>query len=249
MPPTRHPDHPRDREHRRVRLDARRLGPPCPDGAAWRADEQRHEPIRPPARPADVRRLERPDRVGCASAHPAPSAGCRAQRRHHDVGMGHRDRLHPRRDRDRQARPDRERQRTGLRREHLERRARHSRPGDAHRDQPQDPAAGRSGDRTVDDWAVDAGAVAVLWGGADLERPGQPAQPHDGPEGAGLDDVGNPRSSEPRVLPGRVGQQVRAVLPAGEQRAVRGLLRPADRGVRHDRHLFRHAPLAVCRGR
>jgi hypothetical protein len=52
-----------------------------------------------------------------------------------------------------------------------------------------------------------------------------------------------------RVLPGRVGQQVRAVLPDGEQRAVRGLLRPADRGVRHDRHLFRHAPPSVCRGR
>ena len=115
-------------------------------------------------------------------------------------------------------------------------------------DQPRDPAEGRSGDRVTDDFAVDEGAVAVLWGGVDLGRPGQPAQSHDGPEGAGLDDVGDPRSSEPRVVPGGVGQQVRAVLPDGEQWAVRGLLRPVDRAVRHDRHLFRHAPSAVRRG-
>ena len=47
--------------------------PPGPDGAAGWADEQRHEPIRAPARPPDVRRVEQSHRGRRRSTRPRPA--------------------------------------------------------------------------------------------------------------------------------------------------------------------------------
>ena len=120
LPPARQPDHPRDRQHRAVRLQPRGMEPPRADGTARLADDERHEPLRPGAGPADVRRMDRPHRHRRGAAGAAAPAGNGAQRRRLDVGVGNGYRLHPRRDHDRQARPARQRQRSGLRREHLQ---------------------------------------------------------------------------------------------------------------------------------
>ena len=111
------------------------------------------------------------------------------------------------------------------------------------------PAARRPGHGAGDDRAVDAGAVPVLRGRADLEGPGQPAQPDDGPEGAGLDDLRDPQPRQPGLLQGGLGPSLRAVLPAGHRLPVGGVLRAGPRAVRAGRHLLRDPPPAVRRGR
>ena len=107
LPPAREPHRPRDRQPRAVRLEPRGVEPPGADGPARRPDDQRHEPLRPDAGAADVLRLERPHRGRRGARGAAAPRGHRAERRRLDVGVGHRHRLHPRRDRHRQAQPPR----------------------------------------------------------------------------------------------------------------------------------------------
>ena len=72
---------------------------------------------RPRTRAGDVGRLDRSHRQGrAARLCAAASAGARAQRRHHDVGLDRSEGVPPRRDRVRQAQPDGKRQRADLRR-------------------------------------------------------------------------------------------------------------------------------------
>ena len=68
-------------------------------------------------------------------------------------------------------------------------------------------------------------------------------------ERAGLADDAHPPPEQSRLVPRGLRQPLRAVLPAGARRAPHRVLRPGDRGLRADRHLLRHAPPAVRRGR
>ena len=107
----------------------------------------------------------------------------------------------------------------------------------------------RPGDGARDDRAVHARAVAVLGRGPGLERPGEPAQPDDGREGAGVDDLGHSQPGQSGLVQGRGGQSLCAIFSAGERLSVRGVLRAGDAEVRDGRHLLRDPPLAVRRRR
>ena len=114
-----------------------------------------------------VRRLDRPHQGRRGAARAAASAGPRAQRRHHAVGLGRSQALPARRGLDRPAQPDRQRQRPALRRARAERRLRagarsedaHGEPDSAHGARPGhagDAARhGRSRRRT--------GATRCIW--------------------------------------------------------------------------------------
>ena len=108
--------------------------------------------------------------ANCRAAAAAP-AGRRAQRRHHDVGLGDAQGLSARRDRHRQAQSHRQRQRPDLRRARREHRLR---PGPRSRPphgEPGQDAGARSEDAVVDGQA--AAAVALLGRRGDLGQPDQ----------------------------------------------------------------------------
>ena len=107
---------PRARPHGQARVQDvdRSLGLPGQDRPAWRGDGRHDVAARTP-RAEDVRRLDRSDRQGRAADRAAAAAeGRRAQRRRDDVGLGHRDLVHPRRDDDHQGESAHERQRPGV---------------------------------------------------------------------------------------------------------------------------------------
>ena len=87
-------------------VGGRRLGSPRQRGQRGSEMSAFMTRFGPPARPEDVRRLDRRDRRRRGAAGAAAPAGHRAQRRHHDVELGRRVRLDPRRDRHRPAQPD-----------------------------------------------------------------------------------------------------------------------------------------------
>ena len=167
--------------------------------------------------------LERPHRRRRGARGAAASAGRRAERRRLDVGVGHRHRLHPRRDRHRQAQPRDQRERPRLRGQHLERRADHPRPGHQRGDEPRRAAPGRSGHGAGHDRDVDARPLALLRRRADLERPRQPPQPDDGPEGAGLDDLGHPATGPTPTTAARA----RTTRSPATSRSTTGSARPS----------------------
>ncbi len=80
------------------------VGSPHPGRTGRRRHERPLHAGRPPARARDVRGLDRSHRQRrTAGGSAAASAGPRAQRRHHDVGLGGSEGLPARRDRERQA--------------------------------------------------------------------------------------------------------------------------------------------------
>ena len=89
-----------------------------------------------------LRGLDRPDHGGRGAGAAAAAAGAGTRRRADDVGVGRRNRLHPRRDRERQARPARQRRRSGLRRRVRQRQARLGGP-----DHERSPRSGAAGPR------------------------------------------------------------------------------------------------------
>ena len=96
LPPARQRGYARRAAPQRFRLRRRRLGPPLADRPARQPDERDDGPLRPRARGADVRRLDRADRRGRAAAAAAAPTRDRAQRGRHAVGLGHRQLVHPR---------------------------------------------------------------------------------------------------------------------------------------------------------
>ena len=68
-------------------------------------------------------------------------------------------------------------------------------------------------------------------------------------QGTSLADVRDPAPAQPRLVQGRVPQPVRELLPDRARLPRRRLLRPRVGVVRDDRHLLRHPPPAVRRGR
>ena len=242
----------------RLRLRRGGVGPPRADGAARQPDERRDGSLRPRARRLHVRRLDGPDRRRRAAPAAPAAERRRAQPSRDAVGLGHRQLLHPRRDYDRQAQPHPQRRRAGVRRLGRARHADRRRSEREHRRRAQDSGApGRPGQRDVP-LPADAGRAFLLLGRATAvgarrsRRPRErlrPAQSDDGRRRARVDDVEGAQPAQPRLVPGGLVQQVRRVLADRRERPAGVVLRPRDRRVRADRHLLRHAPPAVRRGR
>ena len=116
LPPARQPADPGDPERCGLRLDRGGLGAPDRHGPTGLQHGRHHQPLRAPARDCLLRGVDRPDHGGRGAFAAGTAPGPRARRRADHVGVGRRDRLHPRRDRQRQARSPGQRRRSGLRR-------------------------------------------------------------------------------------------------------------------------------------
>ena len=165
---------------RPVQFVLRCLVPPRPGRTRRRDHGARYRRDRHPARAQEFRRLDRPHRRRrTAQDQAAAAAGHRAQRRRHDVGLGRRQDLSPRRDRDRQAQSDRQCLGQALQRDRgFDRQPADPRSQDQHGHLSQDDAA-RSEDavRLVHPVGqLPAAAVALLGRGDDLEQPDLGAQ-------------------------------------------------------------------------
>ncbi len=197
--------------------DARGLGEAPSGRAGWRRDEQPIQPGRPLARNRDVRELDRSgDGRRTADRRARASARERAQRCHHDVGLGRREDLCARRDLDRQTQSDRERQRPHLRRARRERRLH----ADGRPDTPCRWSGEIDGARSEDAERrqhAAAATVAVLGRGDHLEQPDQHAQLRDGSPGPDLGGIANPPERDAAVVPGRIGSSVSQGLSAHGQ--------------------------------
>ncbi len=234
----------RDPESARdVRVERGGMGYARPGRAGRPGHEQHGDRPGTPARPRDVRQLDGSDLARRHPAGAASSAGCRAQSRADDVGLGWSGDVRARRADDRQAQPHRQRLRPDLRRRLGQRRIPDRRSAGTLG--AGDPDSGARSESAAGQGAEHAGAVAVLGRQAVLVRSRDHQSRGDGRQGARVDVITLPPAREPAGV--LRNASIGGPRAAEEQLPAGAVLRPEDAAVQAGEHLLRHAPRPVCR--